>query len=173
MKAVREDKRFTATDGGVVLCLDETTGKRLWQLVVPERDFPKGIYMTQQKWGICSSPTVDGDRVYVVTNGDDVLCLDAQGLANGNDGPFKDEAQFMSWPEEPPVELLPTDADILWRFDIPGELSVAPHDVASCSVLIHGDVLYTSTSNGVGIAHHEGAVNPDAPSFIALDKGNK
>ncbi|MEW6355525.1 MAG: PQQ-binding-like beta-propeller repeat protein [Planctomycetota bacterium] len=171
MSAVRDDKRFTASDGGVVLCLDEATGRRLWQLVAPEReDFPPGVFMTQQKWGVCSSPTVDGDRVYVVTNGDDVLCLDVHGLANGNDGPFKDEAQFMACPEEPPVELLPTDADILWRFDIPGELSVAPHDVASCSVLICGDVLYTSTSNGVGKQHEEGAVQPDAPAFIALDK---
>ena len=36
--------------------------------------------------GICSTPTVEGNRVYLVSNRCDVLCVDADGMANGNDG---------------------------------------------------------------------------------------
>ena len=36
--------------------------------------------------GIASSPTVDGDFVYIVTNRFEVICLDVQGQANGNQG---------------------------------------------------------------------------------------
>ena len=171
-QALRNDKRFSARQGGLVLCLSEATGERLWQLFIPERTtgFPPKTYMTQQKWGVCSSPTVDGDRVYVVSIGDEVLCLDIHGLADGNDGPFQDEAQYMAGANKPPVALKSTDADILWKYDIVRELDVAPHDVASCSVLIHGKFLYTSTSNGVGRKHELGCLHPDAPSFLVLDK---
>lgn len=171
-QAVRDDPRFSETQGGVVVCLDEVSGRMLWQLVAPVRldGFPPRTHMVQQRWGICSSPTADGDRVYVVSNGGDVLCLDVNGLTDGNDGPFQEEAQFMAGLSRPSVELKGTDGDILWRYDIPRELSVAPHDVASCSVLIHGDVLYTSTSNGIGTGSPVYALNPAAPAFIALDK---
>jgi len=80
------------------VCLDERTGERLWQLVTPVRTsgYPEGATMGQQRWGICSSPTVESDRVYVISNGNDILCLDANGLADGNDGPYQDEAQYMA-----------------------------------------------------------------------------
>ena len=52
-----------------------------------------------------------------------------------------------------------------------------PHDAASCSVLIHGDFLYTSTSNGVGgmqgatfFSKHAYVVRPEAPAIIVLNK---
>ncbi len=176
MAAVREDNRFRGLSGGVLACLDETTGERIWNLVSPERTqgLPRQTFMEEQRWGICSSPTVDGDRVYIVTNGDDVLCLDVKGLRDGNDGPFEDEAQYMAGQGKTAIALQGTDADILWRYDIPGELGVAPHDLGSCSVLIHGDTVYTSTSNGIGRYDNpdapSDAVNPDAPAFIALDK---
>ena len=41
---------------------------------------------------------VQGDRVYVVSSAGDILCLDAAGLADGNDGPFLDEAQYIKNP---------------------------------------------------------------------------
>ncbi len=176
MPALRDDERFRGMTGGVLLCLDEATGERLWALACPERnwDLPPDTFMREQWCGICSSPTVDGDRVYVITNSDDLLCLDVNGLRDGNDGTFQDEAQYMVGPDNTPIVLQDTDADILWRYDIPKELNVAPHDVGSCSVLVHGDVVYTSTSNGIGmfekIDDPINAVNPNAPAFIAVDK---
>lgn len=170
--AVRDDRRFAKSRGGVLVCLDEATGEVLWRLVTPLREegFPEDTHLTQQRWGICSSPTVEEDRIYVITNGDDLLCVDVHGMANGNDGPFRDEARFMARLGKPPIEVTDGDADIIWRFDIPRELSVAPHDVASSSVLIDGDVLYLSTSNGLGAENSSGATMKDAPAFIALDK---
>ena len=63
----------------------------------------------------------------------------------------------------------PADAKVIWRYDLIDELKVSPHDTASCSVLIHGDVLYVGTSNGVDKSH-EKIVSPDAPALVALDK---
>src|SRR5687767_14088534 len=77
-------------DRGVLMCFDETGGKFLWQLVVPKH--PAGRNIDWEFVGLCSSPAVEGHRVYVVTNRCEVVCLDARGMANGNDGPFKEEA---------------------------------------------------------------------------------
>ena len=58
---------------------------------------------------------------------------------------------------------------MIWRYDLINELKVSPHDSASCSAVIHGDVLYVGTSNGVDKSH-EKVVSPDAPALVALDK---
>ena len=44
--------------------------------------------------GLCSSPAVEGNRMWLVTNRGEVVCLDTEGMANGNDGPYKDEAKY-------------------------------------------------------------------------------
>ena len=125
-----DDPRFGKDHPGVVKCLSEKTGELLWQLVVPERkhDLPADSHFVQQEIGICSSPTVDGDRVYLMTTAAEIVCLDVQGMANGNDGPFVDEGPYMAGaynqPGVPtaPAEVKPTDADILWRYDMLAEL---------------------------------------------------
>lgn len=165
------DPRFTSTKGGLVKCFDQAGGELLWQLTIPERltRLPADAHFTQQFLGVCSSPTVEGDRLYVVAEAGDVLCLDVKGQSDGNAGPFTDEAQYMAGPNKPPVELNAKDGDIIWRFDPIDELGVCPHDVASSSVLIVGDMLYAATSNGVEKSH-ERVVAPLAPSLIVLDK---
>lgn len=161
------DPRFEQTGGGVLLCLDEATGRLLWRLVVPRLTTGrKSSDFDAMGLGICSSPAVDGDRVYVVTNRDEVLCLDVNGMANGNDGPFTDERHYWVPAGHPPVEPGPQDADIIWRFDMTA-LPVFPHDAAASSVLVEGDVLYVGTGNGVD---HKIPPLPAAPSLIALDK---
>ena len=165
------DTRFNGLKGGLVKCFDEASGTLLWQLPIPERltRLPAGAHFTQQSLGVCSSPTVDGDRVYVVTGAGDILCLDARGQSDGNAGPFTDEAHPMAGSDKLSVELNAKDGDIVWRFDPIDELGVCPHDVASSSVLIVGDMLYAATSNGVEKSH-EKVVSPLAPSVIVLDK---
>jgi outer membrane protein assembly factor BamB len=168
--ALPDDPRFKRANGGLLRCFDEADGHVLWQLAVPERgNLPKDLHFTHQYLGICSSPTVEGDRVYVVTCADEVLCLDVHGQANGNDGSFQDEGQYMVGPDKPPVQLGPSDADIIWRLDLIDELGIRPHDAASCSILIHGDLLYLSTSNGVEVTHTR-ILAPEAPAFIAVNK---
>jgi outer membrane protein assembly factor BamB len=159
---------------GRLVCLDEPTGKLLWELVPPRLAENRAPH-SDNGYGICSSATVEGNRVYVVTNRADVLCLDAEGMANGNDGPFQDEARYLAGVDDfdkrppSPVELRPTDADILWRYDMFKELDAHPHDASSCSVLAHGDLLYVCTGNGINGGENK-VMNPLAPSLIVLDK---
>ena len=159
-----------ATRGGLVKCFDEATGRLLWQLVVPRYITTDKLFnFNELNLGVCSSPTVEGDRVYLVTSRGEVVCLDAAGLADGNDGPFTDEGQYVVGPGNKPLPAEPDDADIIWVFDMIGRLPVRPQDVASSSVLIHGEFLYVCTSNGVDKTHDKVTL-PLAPSLIVLDK---
>ncbi len=177
---VPRDPQLTA-DSGVLLCLDESDGHLLWQLVVPKRT--EDQYFDWPKTGLASPVTVEGERVYTLTNRGEVVCLDAAGMTNGNDGPFMDEAAHMRQFPAPPPDFKPvrvesfaplpppsqTDADILWLYDMPAQSGTWPHDGAHSSILIHGDFLYVNTGNGVDNTHRV-VRRPDAPSLIVLDK---
>jgi outer membrane protein assembly factor BamB len=154
-------------DRGVLMCFDERTGEFLWQLVVPK--IKTSVYWDWPNAGICSPATIEGDHVYIVSNRGEIMCLDARGLTNGNDGPFLDEARHAVPPGEAPVEVGKKDADILWLFDLIKELGVRQHDSAHGSVLVHGRFLYVNTSNGVDDSHRR-ITAPDAPSLAVLDK---
>ena len=159
-------------DRGVLMCFDEKDGHLLWQLVVPKREEDK--YHDWPKSGISSPVTVEGDRVYVVSSRGEVMCLDAHGLANGNDGPFRDErAHYTPRGENAPAQPLPEpgplDADILWSFDLTKEAGIWSHDGAHSSILIHGNHLYLNTGTGVDNTHRK-IRTPEAPSLVVLDK---
>jgi outer membrane protein assembly factor BamB len=108
--------------------------------------------------GVCSSPMVEGDIVYYVSNRSEVLALDVNGFANGNDGPFKEE-KFAS----------PKDADVIWRFDMIEEIGNHPHNMSNASPVSYGNLLYITTSNGQDESHVN-IPSPKAPAIIALDK---
>jgi outer membrane protein assembly factor BamB len=154
-------------DRGVMMCFDERDGRLLWQLVVPKRS--EDAFLDWPNTGITGAATVEGDRVYLVNNRNEVMCLDLHGLANGNDGPFTDEARHAEPAGAPPVELGPLDADVLWLFNTPVELGVHNHDSACNSPLICGDFLYVATGNGVDRTHRK-ILAPDAPSLLVLNK---
>jgi outer membrane protein assembly factor BamB len=154
-------------DLSMVMCLEEASGKFLWQQAVPK--LGAGKVSDWEFLGICSSPLVDGDRLYVVTSRCEVVCLDVNGQANGNDGPFKGEATYVAGLNNKPIEQGATDGDIIWRYDMREELGVFPHNITSSSILMVGDRLYVTTSNGQDWSH----VNipaPRAPALICLDK---
>jgi outer membrane protein assembly factor BamB len=165
-----DDPRFRTTRGGLLLCLDEATGALQWQLPVPRLEIDRSKVsedFDDMNLGICSTATVESGRVYFVSNRCEVVCLDVDGLKDGNDGPYSDEAKFSVLSDSPPVELKPTDADILWRFDMLRDLPVFPHDATNCSVMVHGDYVYVGTGNGV----YDGkVVLPEAPTLIVLNK---
>src|SRR3954466_6817837 len=154
-------------DRSILMCFDEKTGEFLWQLVVPK--LASGKVNDWENLGLLSSPTVEGDRVYLVTSRCEVICLDVNGQANGNDGPFKDEAQYVAGPGKPKATIGPRDADIIWRYDMMDDLGVFPHNASNCSVLIVDDLVYACTSNGQDWTHSN-IPSPNSPSFIALDK---
>ena len=120
-KQQRSARSTPQRDRGALLCLDEQTGEFQWQLIVPK--FEGDEYLDWHLGGICSPPTVEGDRVYVVSNRAEVLCLDINGQTNGNDGPFRDEGRHMVSSAEEPMEVTDKDADIIWSFDMPTELA--------------------------------------------------
>jgi hypothetical protein len=122
--SLTDDPRLERSRSGMVKCLDAASGDILWQLAIPKRShgLPKEAHYGHQHLGVCSSPAVDGDRVYVVSSANEVLCLDINGMADGNDGPFQDEGQYMVGPGQKPIEPGPTDADIVWLFDMIAEV---------------------------------------------------
>jgi outer membrane protein assembly factor BamB len=142
-------------DRGVLMCFDAATGKFLWQAVHDK--LPSGRINDWPDEGVCSTPTVEGDRVYYVSNRCTVVCADLNGFADGNQG-FQGE-KYRD----------PTDADVLWEYDMMRELGVFPHNMSTGCPLIVGDVLVTITSNGVDEGHLN-IPSPDAPSLVALDK---
>jgi outer membrane protein assembly factor BamB len=154
-------------DRGVLMCFHEADGSFAWQLVVPKLE--GDIYLDWPKAGMCSPATVEGDRVYTVTNRDEVVCLDLDGMADGNDGPFREEGRHMAPGDQPPMEAGPLDADILWLLDLRSAAGVRPHDSAHCSILVDGPYLYVNTSNGL-TGKHDGVDKPEAPSLVVVEK---
>jgi outer membrane protein assembly factor BamB len=142
-------------DKGILMCFRESDGKFLWQAVSDKLE--KEYDAVDQ--GVCSSPAVEGKRLYYVTNRAELVCLDTEGFIDGkNDGPYKEETYKG-----------PTDADIIWKLDMMKELKVAQHEMSNSSPVIWGDLVFVETSNGVG-EDDEHVASPDAPSFIAVDK---
>ena len=144
-------------DKGVLMCFSEADGKFLWQAVTDK--LASGEVNDWPEVGVCSSPAVEGNRLYYVTNRGELVCLDTEGFMDGkNDGPYQDE-----------VHKGPTDADIVWKLDMMKELGVFQHNMASSSPIVWGNLVFLETSNGRD-ASHENIPAPEAPSFIAVDK---
>ena len=128
-------------DRGVLMCFRESDGKLLWQhthqkLEDSNQDWPET--------GLCSSPLVEGDRLYYVSNRGEVVSLDTRGDGQGG-------------------------TEVLWTFDMIRELGIHPHNKVSSSPAAHGDLIYVNTSNGPD-DEREKVPNPAAPTLIALDK---
>ena len=154
-------------DRGVMMCLAEGDGHMLWQLVSPKmEDDP---YLDWPKAGMASSPSVEGDRIYTLTNRGEVVCLSIDGLAHGNRGPYLDEARHMTPRGEPLMATGPLDADIIWMCDLVQEAGIHLHDQTEGSLLIDGNLLYVNSCNGVDNTHKV-IRSPDAPSLVVLDK---
>ena len=153
-------------DRGNLMCFDEKTGSFLWQLIIPK--LGAGKVSDWEFVGLCSSPAIVGDKAWVVTNRGEIVCVDLNGMTNGNDGPFKDEVKFMTADAAHPVVTDNQHADILWKFDMREELGVFPHNVSSCSPLVVNGVVYTATSNGMDWSHTN-IPAPLAPSLVAVD----
>lgn len=144
-------------DKGCVLCFDERTGSLLWQATHDK--LASGAANDWPEQGVASTPYVDGERVYYVSNRCELVCADVRGFHDlENDGPFREERYSDR-----------NDADFVWLLDMVGELGVFPHNLAACSPVGAGDLVFVCTANGVD-EDHEKPPKPEAPSFIAVDK---
>lgn len=150
------DPDFTS-DAGVLLAFRESDGEFLWQAL--SEKLPSGRVNDWPYQGVCSSPLVEGDRLYYVNNRAEVVSLDIQGFRDGeNDGPVTDEARTSE-----------QDADIVWRFDMMEEVGTYQHNMANSSPVLYGDLIFVNTSNGQDESHVN-IPSPRAPAVIALNK---
>ncbi len=168
---------------GVLWCFRESDGKLLWRMRSP---YITGLY--GDSFGICATPTVESDRVFLPTHLGDVLCLNANGMADGNLGPFKDEANYFAsdrsrtkseiaqngsriveWTEGQPATLGPLDADVIWKFDMLREVNCWPFNAVNASILIRGDRLYAATCSTIS----EAAEGSTAATIEAWKKQNQ
>jgi len=164
--AIAEGKIFVGAmeqGNGLLVCLDAATGKLLWKWKAPAKKFPfdidgfhLGINEIPAQMGVCSSPAVNGRRVYFVSQRFEVVCLDTKGLKGAQSG----------------------EAHVHWIFDMQEKLGVFPCDAANGSPIIDGDLLYVTTSNGIDRNSFSDPAKeknrkfpaPDAPNVIVLDK---
>ncbi|HSF39636.1 MAG TPA: PQQ-binding-like beta-propeller repeat protein [Thermoanaerobaculia bacterium] len=143
-------------DRGVLMAFSAADGTFLWQST-----HPKLAAGRAQDWplqGVCSTPAIEGDRLYYLSNRGEAVALDAQGFRDGeNDGPLTSEAARGE-----------RDADVVWTLDLIGKLGVVPRYMTASSPVVAGDLLFVVTGNGRG---PDGKVPaPKAPSFVAIDR---
>ena len=143
-------------DKGILMAFREADGAFLWQMVHDK--LASGEANDWPFQGVCSSPSVDGDRLYYVSNRGEVVALDTEGFLDAeNDGPFSGELRAGM-----------TDADVIWTYDMIGELDVFPHNMTSSAPAVYGDLVIVNTSNG---QDEDGTVpSPGAPDLIALNR---
>ena len=145
-------------DRGVLMAFRESDGQFLWQHTHAKLEAGRANDWPFQ--GVASSPLVEGEILYYVSNRGVVIALDIQGFRdnNENDGPFKDEKLTGQ-----------NDADVIWTFDMIEEVGSYPHNLSNSSPVMHGDLIFLSTSNGQDESHVH-IPSPRAPSIIALNK---
>jgi outer membrane protein assembly factor BamB len=159
-------ERYPPTfDLGCLLCFRESDGQFLWQYSAEK--LPIGRVHDWPVQGLVSSPLVEGNRLWFVSNRHVVVCLDTQGFRDQkNDGPYLDE----------PVKDS-READVVWQVDLIKQFGVHPHPPGMgpntrCSIAAsYGDRIYVVTGNGVD-ATNVGVPAPEAPSLICMDKNN-
>lgn len=154
-EAMRDPKQ--PGDRGVLMAFREATGEFMWQAT-----FEKLSSGRANDWpfqGIASSPLVIGEVAYFTSNRGQIVAVDVLGFHdNENDGPVKDEKLTGK-----------NDPDIIWMFDMLEEVGAFPHNLANCSPVADGDLLYCSTGNGQDESHVN-IPSPKAPSLIAINR---
>lgn len=129
-------------DRGVLMAFRESDGEFLWQHT--NTKLASGRANDWPFQGVCSSPMVEGDVLYYVTNRSEIVALDTHG----------DGAKH---------------AKVIWKFDMMEEVGSEPHNMSNSSPVSFGDLLFVSTSNGQDESHVH-IPSPNAPAIIAVNK---
>jgi outer membrane protein assembly factor BamB len=137
---VRDSKE--GGDRGVLMAFRESDGEFLWQHT--NAKLASGRANDWPFQGVCSSPLVEGDILYYVTNRSEIVALDTHGDATKH-------------------------AKVIWKFDMMEEVGSEPHNMSNSSPVSYGDLLFVSTSNGQDESHVH-IPSPNAPSIIAVNK---
>ncbi len=132
-------------DRGVLMCFSEADGKFLWQHT--NLKLRSGRANDWPFQGVCSSPLVEGEKLYYTTNRCEVVCLDTKGDGQGG-------------------------AKELWKFDMMEEVGSEPHNMSNSSPVSYEDLLFICTANGQDESHVH-VPSPRAPSIIAISKSTQ
>lgn len=100
----------------VLMCFDAADGKFLYQ-IVHEMPGDKVVREALQ-YGLCSTPTVEGEFIYYCTPGCEVVCAHTK------------------------------DGKIAWKLDLMEKYKVVPCYLCNCSPLVVGDLVFVITGNG-------------------------
>jgi outer membrane protein assembly factor BamB len=154
-ESVRDPKQ--PGDRGVLMAFRESDGEFMWQHTHIKLESGRANDWPYQ--GVASSPLVDGNKLYYVSNRAVLFCVDIEGFRDKeNDGPVTDEKLTGM-----------NDADVIWSFDMMEEVGTYPHNLANSSPVMWGDLIFVSTSNGQDESHVN-IPSPRAPSIIAVNK---
>lgn len=144
-------------EAGVLLCFEDRSGVLVWQATHPKRE---GI--PTDGWPelcVASTPFVDGERVYYVSNRGELVCADLAGFQDGeNDGPLQDEQYHDA-----------NDADFVWMLDMVEALGVELAGVPMCSPVGAGKLIYACTGQRAR-NEEDGEGEREVTTFIAVDK---
>jgi len=131
-----------AGDRSVLMCFRESDGKFLWQNATQK--LASGGAQDWPDVGVCSSPLVEADRLYYVSNRCEIVCLDPKGDGKGS-------------------------SRVIWKFDMMKELGVSPRNQSNSSPVSFGGLVIAGTGNGQN-ENRDRVPAPRAPSMIAVDK---
>ncbi len=143
-------------DRGVVMAFRESDGEFMWQMT--HEKLAAGRVNDWPYQGVASSPLVEGDRLYYVSNRAELVCLDTQGFRDKENDGVQDEKLTGDF-----------NGDVVWKFDMMEEVGSQPHNLANSSPVSFGDLVYVSTSNGQDESHVN-IPSPKAPAIIAVNK---
>ncbi|MCI0378855.1 MAG: PQQ-binding-like beta-propeller repeat protein, partial [Gemmataceae bacterium] len=101
----------------VLYCFNEADGKFLWQAVhdIP----PADIFTEARSYGLLSSPAVDGNRLYYLTQDCRVICTSAD------------------------------DGKTVWSTDLMKDYKVIPFHCGGSSPVVVGNLVYVASGNGI------------------------
>jgi len=101
--------------GGVLKCFSEKDGHLLWEAI---HDKLPDAGQDDTEIGICSTPCVDGPRVYYVSNRGELVCRAS------------------------------ADGQIIWLLDMRAALGIQPNQASASSPLMVGDLIFLLTGHG-------------------------
>jgi outer membrane protein assembly factor BamB len=136
-------------DAAVLMCFRESDGKFLYQFISPRL---KTDVWNDWPFSSMAAPLVEKDRLWLVTNRCETVCLDIGPLRRGEGEP-----------------------KLLWQVDMVKDLGVYPRSspmgemVYCCIGASHKDLIYITTANGNDPTNKK-VPAPNAPSLVCFNK---
>jgi outer membrane protein assembly factor BamB len=149
------DRLYALAADGMLVCLETTTGKRLWGFNIV--DFFHGRVL---HWGMSESPLVDGDRLIVTPGGRGAAVValdkmtgktlwqsqnDTAGYSSAMAFDFGGAHRIVVFTGEAAIGLDPASGKLLWRYE---RVANGTADIAT--PIVHDGQIFVSSDYGTG-----------------------